>query len=184
MNVISWLKTLSYGVVMAAFLGASAANAEEGAKEGSEGGNGGTFGLAFTIGEGVYFLDGDAYRGPVSLELVPSFGWTWFKFDLGLSTTLESVEMAGTNIGHWNFTFRPGARLTPPIIPLYLRFAIPLQFQSDDFDTGMLFGVGVDIPLFGVLGLVLEVDTAVTKNLEWGGRGVPLEFRAGVSFAF
>ena len=75
-----------------------------------------TFGLAFTIGEGVYFVHDEAYRGPVSLEVVPSFGWDWFKFDFGVSTTLESVKIAGTNVGNWNFTFRPGARLTPPLV--------------------------------------------------------------------
>ena len=143
-----------------------------------------SFGLAATIGEGMYIIDGDVYRSPVSLEAVPSLGWSWFKFDLGLLTTLESIKIAGSNVGHWNFTFRPGGRLTPPFMPLYLRVAFPLQIQRHDFDWGVLFGVGVDIPLILILGLVIEIDTALTKNLEWGGEGFPLEFRLGLSLHF
>ena len=146
--------------------------------------NGYTFGLALTIGEGVYFVHKSAYRGPVSLEAVPSFGWSWFKFDLGVSTTLESVRIAGSKLGYWNWTFRPGGRITPPMIPLYLRVAFPLQIQRHDFDYGVMFGVGADIPVFGFLGVVLEIDTTLSKHLSWGGDGVPLEFRAGVSFHF
>ena len=161
-----------------ATLAAGVAMAEE------ENSSGYTFGLALTIGEGMYFIHDGVFRGPVSLEVVPSFGWTWFKFDLGLVTTLESIRIAGTNVGDWNFTFRPGARLTPPIIPLYLRFAVPLQIQRHDFDWGLMFGVGADIHIIGILGIVLEVDTTLSKNLEWGGRGIPLEFRGGVSLHF
>jgi hypothetical protein len=146
--------------------------------------NGYNFGLAFTIGEGMYFVHKDVYRGPVSLEVVPSFGWSWFKFDLGLSTTLESVEIAGSDVGHWNFTFRPGARLTPPSIPLYVRFAVPLQIERHDFDWGVMFGLGADLHIVSILGIVLEVDTTLSKHLSWGGDGVPLEFRAGLSFHF
>ncbi len=141
-------------------------------------------GLAATIGESVYFLDGTGHRGPVSLEVVPSVGWKWFKFDLGLSTTLESIRIEGTNIGYWNFTFRPGARLTPPILPVYLRMAVPLQFQREEFDWGFMAGLGTDIRILPNIGIVLEVDTTVTKDLEWGGVGIPIEFRAGVNFAF
>ena len=162
---------------------AGAARADEGSgpRESRRDDNAYGFGLALTIGEGMVFVHKDVYRGPFSLELVPSFGWSWFKFDLGLSTTLESIQVAGTHAGRWNFTFRPGARLTPPMIPLYLRFAVPLQIQRHDFDYGLLFGLGVDIHLVWILGLVIEVDTTLSKHLSWGGSGVPLEFRAGIS---
>jgi hypothetical protein len=163
---------------------AGTARAEGGAdsKGADEGGY--VWGVAFTIGEGMYFIDDDVYRGPVSLEVVPSFGWAWFKFDLGLSTTLESIRIGGTNLGYWNFTFRPGGRLTPPMLPLYLRMAIPLQIQRHDFDYGLMFGVGADFPIVGILGIVIEVDTTLSDQLAWGGDGVPLEFRAGVSLHF
>lgn len=180
-------------LVTATTLGAGVASAEESAQSDSssskqsqsgdsEGGI--DFSLAFTIGEGVYFVNSDVYRGPVSLEVVPSVGWTWFKFDLGLSTTLESVEIGGTDLGEWNFQFRPGARLTPPMVPLYLRVAFPVRIQTDDVAGGMLFGLGADIPLLGVLSLVLEVDSTLDSALNWGDDGVPLELRAGVSFHF
>ena len=172
-------------VAVAAVLSISVAKAEEGSDSKKDDKDKSyNFGLALTIGEGMYFIHGDAYRGPVSLEVVPSAGWSWFKFDLGLSTTLESIKVGGTNVGNWNFTFRPGGRLTPPMIPLYLRVGFPLQIQQHDFDWGVMFGLGADIRLMKFIGIVLEVDTTLTKNLEWGGAGVPLEFRAGVCFYF
>ena len=163
------------------------ARAEEGSQSTETGSSGRydyTFGLALTIGEGMYFIDGSVYRSPVSLELVPSLGWSWFKFDLGLSATLESIRIAGTDVGYWNFTFRPGARLTPPMTPLYLRVAFPLQIQRHNFDWGVMFGAGADIPIIWILGIVLEVDTTLSNDLEWGGSGVPLEFRVGPSLHF
>ena len=167
--------------LVATTLGANVALADGESQSGS---NGTSFSLALTIGEGMYFIDGDVYRGPASLEVVPSIGWPWVKLDLGLSTTLESIQIAETSVGYWNFTFRPGGRLTSPILPLYLRIAFPLQFQQDDFDWGVMFGVGVDALVFGNIGVVLEVDTTLSKYLEWGGNGVPLEFRAGLSLHF
>ncbi len=132
----------------------------------------------------MYFIDGDVYRGPVSLEVVPSFGWDWFKFDLGLYTTLESIKIAGTNVGNWNFTFRPGGRVTPPMLPLYGRIAFPLQLQKHNFDYGVMLGIGADFPVTGILGIVVEVDTTLSDKLRWGGDGVPLEFRVGISLRF
>jgi hypothetical protein len=143
-----------------------------------------SIGVQLTIGEGMYFIDSNVYRSPVSIEVVPSLGWSWLKFDLGLLTTLESIEIAGTNVGYWNFTFRPGARLTPPMIPLYFRVAFPLQIQRDNFDWGVMMGLGVDIRIIAILGIVFEVDTALTHDLEWAGSGIPLEFRAGISLHF
>jgi hypothetical protein len=171
--------------VIAITFAAGAARAEEGS-ESSERKNPNSygFGLALTIGEGMYFIHDEVYRGPVSLEIVPSFGWSWFKFDLGLSTTLESIRIAGTHVGNWNFTFRPGGRLTPPMLPLYFRVAFPLQIQRHNFDWGVMFGLGADIHLVGILGLVLEADTTLNNDLSWGSDGIPLEFRAGLSLHF
>ncbi|PIV98410.1 MAG: hypothetical protein COW42_14820 [Deltaproteobacteria bacterium CG17_big_fil_post_rev_8_21_14_2_50_63_7] len=160
---------------------AGVAAAEEGSDSSSSSSD---LSLAVTIGESAYFIDGSAYRGPVTLEAVPSIGWSMLEVDLGLCATLESIKVAGTNIGDWNFAFRPGVRVAPPILPLYLRAAIPLQIYENDFDWGFMFGVGAQLPVLPMLALVLEVDTALTKNLEWGGKGVPLEFRAGASISF
>ncbi len=171
--------------VVAIALAAVEARAEEGAGSSETGSKRGfTFGFAATIGEGMYFIDHHVYRGPVSLEVVPSIGWSWFKFDLGLYWTVESLRISDTRVGFWNFTFRPGGRLTPPMIPLYLRIAFPLQIQQNDFDWGVMLGLGADIHIYKFLGIVLEVDTSLTNRLDWGGNGAPLEFRIGVSFWF
>ena len=170
--------------VLAITFAASAARADEGSNPSSSD-DGYRWGLALTLGEGMYFVHGHGVtRGPFSLEAVPSLGWSWFKFDLGVGVTIESLKVAGTDVGHWNLFFRPGARLTPPMIPLYLRFAIPLVVHRDAFDWGLMFGLGADIPIVGILGLVLEADTTLSKDLSWGGDGVPLEFRAGISLHF
>lgn len=177
--------TMSGFFAVAILLGAESAMAnEDSSSEEGETTRGYSIGLAATIGEGMYFINSHVYRGPVSLEIVPSIGWSWFKFDLGLSTTLESVKIAGTHVGYWNFTFRPGARITPPMIPLYLRLAFPLQLQRHNFDWGVMFGVGLDIRIIAILGIVFEIDTALSKDLEWGGSGIPLEFRLGISLHF
>jgi len=34
------------------------------------------------------------------------------------------------------------------------------------------------------LGFVFEIDTTLSKDLEWGKDGIPWEFRAGVSLHF
>jgi hypothetical protein len=177
------MRNISKALVIASILtAAGVARADEGSDSSdSEGGY--TFGLALTIGEGMYFVNNGVHRGPVTLELVPSLGWAWFKFDLGLTTTLESVEIAGLNVGHWSFSFRPGGRLTPPFMPLYLRVALPLQIQDHGFDWGLMLGVGVDITIL-IVGIVFEIDTQLTDQLKWGNTGIPLEFRLGVSVHF
>lgn len=182
-------KLASLLIIVAMTMSAAVAMADEGSEEGSgeqksERSSGYNWGLDFTIGEGMVFHDGDVFRGPVNLELVPSFGWKWFKFDLGLLVTLESLEIDGSDIGHWNFTFRPGGRLTPPMIPLYFRVAFPLVLQRDNFDFGVMFGVGVDIKVFKILGIIIEVDTSLNNDYSWGGDYVPLEFRVGLSLKF
>lgn len=177
------MKTLIRSLfVLGIVFSTAAATAQE--TDGGASSSKGVFKLDATIGESLYVLEGEAYRGPVSFELVPSFGWEYFRIDLGLGTTLESIEIGGTHVGEWAFLFRPGARLTAPILPMYLRFAVPLYLQQHNTDWGFLFGLGVDIPLIGIVGLVLEADTTLTSDLEWGGVGVPVELRAGVSFRF
>jgi hypothetical protein len=134
--------------------------------------------LSLSVGEGVYFIDGDTYRGPVSLELVPTLGWELIQFDLGLYATLESLKSADRN-----FIFRPGIRLTPPVIPLYLRVALPIQ-ATHGSDWGLMFGLGVDLPVIPPFGIIVEADTFLTKERDWGGDGVPLEFRVGGRLSF
>ena len=168
--------------VAAITLAAGAAKADESSEEFGWTSSG--FNLGLSLGEGVYFVDGEAYREQVSFEVVPSWGWDWFRFDLGVLTTFESFRIGDTNVGNWNFTFRPGGKVTPPMIPLYFRFAFPLQLQRHAFNYGVLLGGGVDIRVIRLLGIVFEINTTLNSELEFGRRGVPLEFRLGVNFHF
>lgn len=70
------------------------------------------------------------------------------------------------------------------MLPVYFRFAVPLVFLQDDTDWGFMFGAGLDFHLGGIVALVFEIDTTLSKNLEWGGGGIPLEFRTGLSFHY
>ena len=174
---------LIVGLAVAGFAGPGTAHANR-IQDHAIAHNGYTFGLALTLGTGVYFVHDEIHRAPVSLEAVPSFGWTWFKFDLGTYITFEHLKYKHSRAGHWTLQFRPGGRLTPPFMPVYFRLAFPLSIQAHHLDFGVLFGVGVDIPIYKFLGLVFEIDTTLSKHLEWGGLGAPVEFRGGVSFWF
>jgi len=177
------MKTTALILTVAAItLAAGTAKADESSEE--YGWTGSGFNLGLTLGEGVYFVDGDAYREQFSFEVVPSWGWEWFRFDLGLLTTFESFQVVDTNLGYWNFTLRPGGKVTPPMIPLYFRFAFPLEIHRHDFNFGVLLGGGVDIRVIPILGIVFEINTILTSELDYGRRGVPLEFRLGVNLHF
>jgi hypothetical protein len=47
----------------------------------------------------------------------------------------------------------------------------------------LMLGIGLDFHIAGRLGFVLEADTTFRHDLSWGGDGMPLEVRAGLSFA-
>ena len=62
-------------VVFVSTFAASSALADEGSGPTESKADGGyRFGLAATIGEGMYFIHKDVYRGPVSLEVDPLAG--------------------------------------------------------------------------------------------------------------
>lgn len=115
------------------------------------------FQLGFSLGEAVYFVDGGAERGPVSLELTPSLAFEWVKLDLALFAYVEDLAIVGPT-----FALRPGVRITPPFLPVYGRFAIPLHL-AEEFDYGFLLGVGGELGL-DVLALFLEVNTFFTDD--------------------
>ena len=43
-------------------------------------------------------------------------------------------------------TFRVGATLSPPVLPIYLRAAIPLHFEPSPFLAGLRLGAGLTFP--------------------------------------
>lgn len=136
------------------------------------------FGIALSVGEGVTFYDGEGYRSPVSIEVLPSISpIPWVKVDLGFFATLEDVRG-----GDRNFVLRPGVRITPPILPVYGRLALPLQ-TTNGFDWGFLVGVGASFGI-SIVSLFAEVDTFLTDDGDWGGTVVPLDFRVGVELSF
>jgi len=133
--------------------------------------------LSFSLGEAVYFVDGDAERSPVSLELTPSYAFEWVKLDLALFAYVEDLDIVGPT-----FALRPGVRVTPPVLPVYARFAIPLHL-ADEFDYGFLLGAGGELSLLDVIAFFLEVNTFFTDDGDWTG-AVPLEFRLGARITF
>jgi hypothetical protein len=70
--------------------------------------------------------------------------------ELGEAFTLNPPGTAGKRLGT---VLRPGIRLSPPILPIYLRGAIPINVESPSpYDSGrgtygLRLGAGITIPL-------------------------------------
>lgn len=84
-------------------------------------------------------------------------------------------------------TFRVGATLSPPVLPIYLRAAIPLHFEPSPFLAGLRLGAGLTFPLV-LFKIYLEADADFPLA---GGTGAPNAFSsqdislgAGVAFRF
>lgn len=158
---------MKHMVVLLAFLAALAPTAALGVD----------FGFAVSLGEGVRFDDGTARRLPVSIEFLPSIQpIPWIKVDLGFLGTLEDLRHEGRD-----FLLRPGVRVTPPFLPVYLRVAVPLR-TTHSFDWGFLVGAGASIGV-SIISIFGEIDASFTEEGEWD-RSVPLDFRLGVEVYF
>ncbi len=83
--------------------------------------------------------------------------------------------------------FRAGVTLSPPVLPIYLRAAIPLHLEPSPFTTGLRLGAGLtanfvvvkvyleadaDFPLFGSSG---APDPFSYQSI-WLGTGVQFKF--------
>lgn len=69
--------------------------------------------------------------------------------ELGEAFFLNPPGTAGKRIGT---VLRPGVRVSPPILPFYLRAAIPISIEApNDYDAGRTYGLrlgaGITIPL-------------------------------------
>jgi hypothetical protein len=94
---------------------------------------------------------------------------------------------AGNRVGT---TFRPGITISPPVLPIYLRGAIPIDFEGPNNRptiAGLRLGVGTNIGL-PVAKLYIEADADFPL---FGGTGAPSAFSqqnlslgAGVAFRF
>jgi len=127
------------------------------------------FRLGLTLSEGVMMFDGEPFRGKVGLELLPSLDFRWWKVDLGLALVLEPPVA---------FVLRPGVRFAVSVF--YVRPAFQFLL-SPITTTGMLFGLGAEIPLGRGWALMTEFDVSVWFQ----ALGVvPLDGRLGVSYGF
>jgi hypothetical protein len=158
------MKGLAVAVFCVAVLAASGARAD---------------GAVFmTAGGNVDFSSSSPVRGPVSLEIVPSFG-NVLRFDLGLYMRLA---VQGPADSEDNLSLRPGLRLGASEFPFYVRAAVPLVFGEYGLDYRLVVGAGLHLPLGEKASLLLEVDTLPSKVIEI--RHDRLEGRAGFSFGF
>ena len=130
-------------------------------------------GLGATLGTGFVRSNGETNRMPTSVEVMPFFNIAIVSIDLGVLFDLEELNNADRT-----YTLRPGARVEIPLV--YLRAAAPLQLKPE-FDYGILVGVGHKFSIAKVIGILIEVDTHLTKEL--GFDAIPVEFRAGVQFS-
>jgi len=80
-------------------------------------------------------------------------------FDLELAEEFYFSTPAGSNT-RIGTVIRPGVRISPPVIPFYIRAALPLNVENNGFDRALLdlrVGAGINIPL-GVAKLYLEAN--------------------------
>ena len=92
----------------------------------------------------------------------------------------------GSRIGT---VFRPGVRFQPPVLPIYLRAAVPINFEQPDpykrETVDLRLGAGIRIPVIGIF-VEGDVDTPIA-----GGTNPPSAFSewsfdltAGVDWRF
>ena len=107
-------------------------------------------------------------------------------FDLELSEAFRINPPAGQDMRQGT-TLWPGITLSPPVIPIYVRAAVPFHLEPSPFLAGLRVGAGLTGNLL-VLKLYLEADADFPL---FGGTGAPDAFSqqnislgAGVSFQF
>ena len=130
-------------------------------------------GLGASLGTGFFRSNGSTNRIPTNVEVMPFIKIAIVSIDLGILFDLEELHKTSRH-----YTLRPGARVDIPLV--YLRAAAPLQL-NDGFDYGILLGVGHNFSIAKVIGIFVEADVHMTKEL--GFDAVPVEFRAGVQFS-
>ena len=141
-------------------------------------------------GTGTHFITD---HWPVGLDAMLSY-WTpgsILSIDLEVGEqflTKDTPPGASSRIGT---VLRPGIRLSPPVLPIYLRGAIPINveqptgYSRETFDLRVGAGVNIPLVLFKIY-IEGDVDTPLG-----GGTNVPSAFsawglwlNAGVDFKF
>jgi hypothetical protein len=93
-------------------------------------------------------------------------------------------------------TLRPGIRVEPPMIPLYLRAAFPIHVETPEpyssarSTYNLRFGLGINVPLVALGKSALYVEADLDESLG-GGKASPGAFsvwhvwlNAGLDFRF
>lgn len=173
-------------VLAAALLAAPlAARADAGLRIGAEAN------IAYHDGAGTHAITDN---WPLGADVMLSY---WLPSQI-LSLDLEVSEQfllnpPGTAGKRTGTVLRPGIRLSPPVLPLYLRGAIPINVESPaPYDVGrgtygLLLGAGITIPLV-LFKVYLEADANFPLG---GGTNAPdafsnwnLALAGGLDFRF
>ena len=98
---------------------------------------------------------------PLAGDLMLSY-WTpgsIVSFDLEFSEQFYLSSPSGQS-GRIGTVIRPGIRISPPVIPIYIRGALPINVETATGERELLdlrLGVGFNIPLV-LFGLYIEAD--------------------------
>lgn len=128
------------------------------------------FGIGGSLGTGFYDTPGGITRSATNIELLPHWKISIISIDLGMKFNFEEPR---------DFSFRPGVRISIPVLPIYFRAAIPLTVNNEQ-SYGFLFGAGFSMGV-GPISIFAEADAAFTKGGSWNNG---MEVRAGVLFGF
>ena len=111
---------------------------------------------------------------PLAADVMLSY-WTpgsIVSFDLELSEQFYLSSPAGQS-GRVGTVIRPGVRISPPVIPIYIRGALPINVETATGERELLdlrLGVGFNIPLV-LFGLYIEADVDFPLSSKTVGAG-------------
>jgi hypothetical protein len=151
---------------------------------------GGEADIAYNNGNGVQAITDN---WPLAADLMLSY-WTpgsILSLDLEISEQFIAKDIPPGAGSRYGTVLRPGIRLSPPVIPLYLRAAIPINIEQPDpykretFDLRL--GAGFNIPLV-LFKIYIEGDVDFPLG---GGDSAPsafsqwnLRLASGLDFQF
>ena len=122
-------------------------------------------------GTGTHWIsDNWPFAGNVMLSYWTPGSYLSFDLELAEQFFLSAPAGASSRIGT---VVRPGIRLTPPLLPIYIRGALPINVETATGERELLdarLGVGFNIPLllFKVY-LEADADFPLTSKTRSGG---------------